>query len=323
MAELVDAHDSKSCGAIHGSSILPPGTTLKTTPKIIVILGPTASGKSGLAIRLAKEINGEVISADSRQVYKGMNVGSGKVTSREIKGVPHHLLDVTSPKKVFTVAQFQKLGQEKINEIVERGNVPIICGGTGFYIQALVDSVTLPDVPPNPKLRKILEKKTTEQLAEILKKIDSRRYSKIDTNNRVRLMRAIEIAKTLGKVPKVTKKTLYNPLFIGINPDQETLKKNISRRLHARFKQGMIKEVEGLHSSGVSWKRLENFGLEYRNIALFLQKKLSKTDMVERLETEINQYAKRQMTWFKKDKRINWFEPTEWNEIKKLVQKFL
>lgn len=288
-----------------------------------MILGPTASGKSTLAIKLAQTINGEVISADSRQVYKGMNLGSGKVTKKEMDGVSHHLLDVSSPKKVFTVAQFQKLGQEKINEIVERGNVPIICGGTGFYIQALVDSVVFPDVPPNQKLRATLEKKTTEQLAEMLKKIDRRRYSEIDTNNRLRVIRAIEIAKVLGKVPKMTKKTQYNPLFIGINPDQETLKKNINQRLKARFKQGMIKEIEGLHRSGVSWKRLENFGLEYRNIALFLQKKLGKTEMVEKLETEINQFAKRQMTWFKKDKRIRWFEPTEWSKIKKYSQKFL
>ncbi len=288
-----------------------------------MILGPTASGKSTLAIKLAQTISGEVISADSRQVYKGMNLGSGKVTKKEMDGVSHHLLDVSSPKKVFTVAQFQKLGQEKINEIVERGNVPIICGGTGFYIQALVDSVVFPDVPPNQKLRATLKKKTTEQLAEMLKKIDPRRYSEIDANNRLRVIRAIEIAKVLGKVPKMTKKTQYNPLFIGINPDQETLKKNINQRLKARFKQGMIKEIEGLHRSGVSWKRLENFGLEYRNIALFLQKKLGKTEMVEKLETEINQFAKRQMTWFKKDKRIRWFEPADQEKIKKSVKEFL
>lgn len=295
----------------------------KDKPKLIVILGPTASGKSGLAIRLAKAINGEVISADSRQVYKGMDIGSGKVTKKEMGRVPHHLLDLVSPKKVFTVAQFQKLGQEKINEIVERGNVPIICGGTGFYIQALVDSVVFPDVSPNQKLRATLEKKTTEQLAEMLRKIDRRRYSEIDTNNRLRLIRAIEITKVLGKVPRVTKKVLYNPLFIGINPDPETLKKNINQRLKARFKQGMIKEIEGLHRSGVSWKRLENFGLEYHNIALFLQKKLGKTEMVEKLETEINQFAKRQMTWFKKDKRIRWFEPADQEKIKKSVKEFL
>ncbi len=297
---------------------------LKTKPKIIVILGPTASGKSGLAIRLAKTIGGEVISADSRQVYKGMDLGSGKVTKSETKGVPHYLLDVVSPKRVFTAAQFQKLGQEKIREILDHRNVPIICGGTGFYIQALVDSVIFPDVPPNHKLRAQLEKKSTEKLGELLKKIDTRRYSEIDKNNRRRLIRAIEIARALGKVPKANKtKALYEPLFIGINPDQETLKKKINHRLHTRFRLGMIKEVENLHLQGISWKRLESFGLEYREISKYLRNKIGKKDMIIELENEINKFAKRQLTWFRRDERIHWFKPNHWSEIKKLSVEFL
>ena len=296
----------------------------KPKQKIIVILGPTASGKTGLAIRLAKTINGEVISADSRQVYKGLDIGSGKVTKREMNGVPHHLLDVTSPKNVFNAAQFQKLGQEKVKEIITRGNVPIICGGTGFYIQALVDSPVFPDVPPNKKLREQLEKKSTEKLGALLKKLDSRRYKTIDSNNRPRLIRAIEIANALGKVPKVTKAdSPFETLFIGVNPKEAELEKKIHDRLHARLKKGMIREVEQLRSSGISWKRLESFGLEYREIARFLQNKISKKDMVAQLETEINRFSKRQMTWFKRDARIVWFHPKDWPKIKKKAQTFL
>ncbi|HLP44202.1 MAG TPA: tRNA (adenosine(37)-N6)-dimethylallyltransferase MiaA, partial [Candidatus Nanoarchaeia archaeon] len=283
-----------------------------------MILGPTASGKSSLAIKLAQATSGEVISADSRQVYKGLDIGSGKITKREMKGVPHHLLDITSPKKVFNAAQFQKLGQDKVEEIIKRGKVPIVCGGTGFYIQALVDSLVFPDVPPNKKLREQLERKSTQELATLLKKLDLRRYKTIDINNRPRLIRAIEIAQALGKVPKVTKAdSPFETLFIGVNPKEAELEKKIHERLHARLRKGMIREVEHLRSSGISWKRLESFGLEYREIARFLQSKISKKDMIAQLENEINQFSKRQMTWFKRDERIRWFHPKDWAKIKK------
>ncbi len=273
---------------------------------VLVIVGPTASGKTSLAIKIAKERNGEVISADSRQVYKGLNIGTGKVTPKEMSGIKHHLIDVADPKKVFSVSDFQKLGEQAILDIHNRGKLPIIAGGTGFYIQALVDGLLLPKVPPNKALRTKLEGMTLEKLLIHLKKLDADRYKTIDKKNPVRIIRAIEIASALGKVPKLKQKNKYDAQFIGIAIEPEKLKRNIHDRLIARMKSGMVDEVRKLHDYGLSWKRMEALGLEYRYIARFLQGKLSEREMLEQLETAINQYAKRQMTWFKRDKRIEW-----------------
>ncbi|MES2224197.1 MAG: tRNA (adenosine(37)-N6)-dimethylallyltransferase MiaA [Patescibacteria group bacterium] len=294
----------------------------KGKPKIISIVGPTASGKSDLAVMLAKQFKGEVISTDSRQVYTGLNIGSGKITKKEMKDVTHHLLDVVSPKKVFTVANFKKQADQKIMEIIERGHTPILCGGTGFYIDAVAKNIILPDVPPNLALRKKLEVLSLKKLQKMLMKLDQKRFISIDLNNKVRLIRSIEIAKTLGSVPKIKSKPLYNVLTIGILWDPEVLKKRINLRLQKRLKTGMINEVKKLHAGGVSWKRLESLGLEYRFVALFLQKKITKTEMIERLQFEIWHYAKRQMTWFQKDKSIKWMRSTEKIKIKKEVKGF-
>lgn len=292
--------------------------------KIIVIVGPTTSGKTPLAVNLARAFNGEVVSADSRQVYKGLDLGSGKVTPEQMEGVPHHMLDVASPKRIFTAAQFQKMGQRAIQEIADRGHVPVICGGSGFYIQALVDSIKLPEVPPDHKLRARMERKSTEELSRILRKMDRRRWNEIDKQNRPRLIRAIEITKALGKVPKLKKtESIYDPLFIGIMPNAEKLREKIKRRLRLRLRQGMIGEVTRLNHEGVSWERLQSFGLEYRAAADFLQNKISRKEMTERLDAEIWQFARRQMTWFKRDKRIHWFDPAEWLTIKKTAKDFL
>lgn len=289
-------------------------------PKIIVILGPTASGKSALAVRIARAFKGEVISADSRQVYKGLDLGSGKITEKEMKGIPHHLLDVANPKRAFTVAQYKKLGEQAIQEIISRKKIPIICGGSAFYIQALVDGIVFPEVPPNKKLRAELEKKSTAQLCTILKKLDSRRFADIDTNNRHRLVRAIEISKTLGSVPKIKKvRGPYDFLFIGTMLDDIELKKKIKKRLLDRIDQGMIDEVKYLRKNGLSWKRLESFGLEYRAIAYFLQKKITKEEMISSLEKNIWDFTKRQKTWFKKDTRIQWFDPRDWGGVRKKI----
>ena len=277
-------------------------------PKIYVIIGPTASGKTSYSIKLAKKLGGEVISADSRQVYKGLDIGSGKITKKEMAGIPHHLLDVASPKRIFTVSDYKKLADKKIEEIIARNKTPIIVGGTGFYIQAIVDNLVLPEVEPNKKLRKNLSKKTPAELFEILQKLDKRRAKEIDKNNPVRLIRAIEIAKALGKVPKLkkTKGAIYDFEIIGIKTNQEKLNKKIYQRLIKRLRRGMIAEVRKLYERGVSWKRLEELGLEYRYIALFLQNKITKLEMTEQLYRQIIKYSKRQLTWFKRDKRITW-----------------
>jgi tRNA dimethylallyltransferase len=287
-------------------------------PKLLVIAGPTASGKSDLAVVLAKKFDGEVISADSRQVYRGMDLGTGKITKREMMGVPHHLLDVASPRGAhtsgFSVNKFQKKARAEIKKIIARGKLPIICGGTGFYIQSITDNLVLPAVKPNVELRKKLAKKSAAELATRLKKLDPERWEAIDRQNPHRLIRAIEIASALGQVPKLDlavqppKEDGFDLLIIGLKPDPNTLKEKIHIRLRKRLHAGMLAEVKRLRESGVSWGRLEGFGLEYKWQARFLQNKISKTEMITGLEKDINSFAKRQDTWFKRDQRIHWLK---------------
>jgi len=272
--------------------------------KIIVILGQTATGKSALAVKIAKKINGEIISADSRQIYKSLDIGTGKITRKEMKGVPHHLLDVANPKKKFTVAEYKKLAEERITEIISRNKTPIICGGTGFYIDAITKGVIFPEVPPNLKLRKILDKKSTSQLFKILKKLDKRRAKNIDSKNKVRLIRAIEIVKALGKVPKIKEeKPKYKFIKIGLYLPPNKLKKKVEKRVKKMFKDGLLNEIKKLKRTKISNKRLNEFGFEYNN------------PTYEKVVTGTLQYAKRQMQWFKRDKEIRWFDASKKHAI--------
>jgi tRNA dimethylallyltransferase len=281
---------------------------LSTGLKLIVIVGPNASGKSELAIQLAKRFNGEVVSADSRQVYAGMDIGSGKVTKKEMAGIPHHLLSVASPKSIFTVTRYRKLALSAIKKIQKTGKTPILCGGTGFYVQSIVDGIVIPEVKPNWKLRQTLEQKSAAELFVMLKKLDPRRAKTIEAKNPRRLIRAIEIVKATKKpVPELKKQPLsYEILMLGVSKSETTLKKLINRRAEIRMKAGMVGEVKKLKASGLSWNKLESFGLEYRAVAEFLQKKITREQMIENIKKEDWQYAKRQITWFKRDSRINW-----------------
>ncbi|MEK7176942.1 MAG: tRNA (adenosine(37)-N6)-dimethylallyltransferase MiaA [Patescibacteria group bacterium] len=279
--------------------------------KILVILGPTASGKSALGVRLAKKFGGEIISADSRQIYRGLDIGTGKITKKEMRGVKHHLLDVASPKEQFSVAEYKKLAEEKINKI----KFPIVVGGTGFYIDALAGKASYPDVPPNKKLRKRLGQESADELFKILKKKDSRRAQTIDRHNKVRLIRALEIIEVLGQVPpilKFSRTSEYQFIYIGLRPDD--LERRIYKRLVKRI-LGIIRETKKL-----PFKRAYELGLEYRYAALYLKKKISKKEMVERLNRAIREYAKRQMTWFKRNKEIKWFKPEEYKKIEKFAK---
>jgi len=295
-------------------------------PKIIVVLGPTATGKSDLAVNIAKKLgrtkmggyNGEIISADSRQVFKGMDLGSGKITKKEMLGIPHHLLNIVKPSTFFSMAKYKELADKKIKEIISKGKTPIICGGTGYYIDSVVKNIVLPEVKLNLKYRKELENKSTEKLFELLKKLSPERAKTIDKKNKVRLIRALEIAKELGSVPKVIEKpSKYDFIFIGLDTKDQILKDKIALRLIKRIKIGMIKEIQRIHDEGTTWKRLESFGLEYKNTALFLQKKITKEEMIDNLNREIWQFVKRQRTWFKRNKQIIWLDPTD----KKVLEK--
>jgi tRNA dimethylallyltransferase len=284
--------------------------------KVIIVVGPTSSGKSALAVELAKKVGGEILSADSRQVYRGLDIGSGKITKRETCGIRHHLLNVASPKKVFAASDFVRLGRKAIDDIATRNKVPIICGGTGFYIDALIGRIELPHVPPNPTLRARLEKKSAPELFLILKKKDPERAKTIDGHNPVRLVRALEIlaqqshSKRQGDTFRG--RCHLAAVWVGIAPEMETLKKKIRVRLIARMKRGMVAEARRLHAAGLSWKRMEMLGLEYRYLSRHLQGHITKEQMLEELETRINQYAKRQITYWGRNKDINWFsDPKE------------
>ncbi len=311
-------------------------------PKLIIICGPTASGKSDLAVSIAKWLGGpahlanqalqgvaggEIVSADSRQVYKGLDIGTGKITKEEMQGVPHHLLDIAKPEEVYTASDYLKDAEDAINKIIANKKVPIICGGTGFYIDTLLGKKVLPEVGPNEELRKELEQKSEDELFQILQASDEERAKNIDSKNKRRLVRAIEICKALGKVPTIdennTEQEKYETLKIGIKIEDEELKNRIGTRLLKRMGQGMMEEAERLHEEGLGFQRMEDLGLEYRYLAMFLQNKITKEEMLNELEKEIWHYAKRQMTWFKKDKDIVWVSPKDKEEIIRKISEFI
>ncbi|MBU1159820.1 tRNA (adenosine(37)-N6)-dimethylallyltransferase MiaA, partial [Patescibacteria group bacterium] len=315
-----------------------------TKNKIIVILGPTASGKSELAVKIALRLGSgqaEIISADSRQVYKDMNIGTGKVpgkwkpivsklrickkmTLRKgktfiYKNIPHYCIDCVSPKKRYTVIDFKKCAEKAIKNIQKRGKVPIVCGGTGFYISALTGEIEIPEVKPDWQLRKKLEKKSAEELFQMLKKLNPERAKNIDAKNPRRLIRAIEIAKSASTtVVEAQPKTDFGGTevrlrFFGIKLPDKELKKRIEKRIKKMIRDGLIREAKNLRNSGLSWKRLYELGFEYKYPAMFLQGKINKEEMINRIILENWHYAKRQMTWFKK------YQPqTKWIESKNL-----
>jgi tRNA dimethylallyltransferase len=293
-------------------------------PKVIAIVGPTASGKTSLSIDIAKQFNGEVISADSRQVYVGMDIGTGKVTLDEMDGVPHHLIDIVEPTTVYTGADFVKDASNAISEITNNDHVPVIAGGTFFYVDLLRGNISNAPVEPNPEFRDSISHLSTEKLFKMLETKDPSRALTIDSSNRRRLERALEIVNVIGKVPEsVTTESPYEWLILGVEVSKEILHEKIHERLIARLDAGMIDEVQSLHKQGVSYERLESFGLEYRYIAQYLQNTLSHEDMVTTLDTKIRQYAKRQMTWLKRDTEIEWFAPENREAIFTRVQQFL
>ena len=269
--------------------------------KIIIVAGPTASSKSAYAVKLARKIGGEIISADSRQVYRGLDIGTAKITKREMRGIKHHCLDIANPKKSFTADDFVKHATRAIDQILKRGKTPIIVGGTGFYIDALLYKNSLPNVPPNPTLRKSLGIRDAKSLFAELKKLDPRRAREIDRANPRRLIRAIEIATALGKVPGLKKTPRYDAKFIFLNPPPATLKKRIAARTTRMLRRGLVAEVKKLIAKKIPRARIRELGFEYKLLLAYIDGKILKREMIDRLNTKTWRYAKRQMTWFKKE----------------------
>lgn len=277
-------------------------------PKLIVIEGTNASGKSGLGVRLAEHYGGEVISADSRQVFRGLDLGSGKITPEETRGVPHHLIDVCEPGTFFSMHDFQRMAYEAIDGVLERGRLPFLVGGTGLYVASVTEGYVMSDAAPDLEYRAYLETFSTPALYDMLVKavpdID------IERNNRNRVMRVLE-KRHAGDDHVPHNRPRYDCLKIGVTWDRETLRQRIDERLDRRLKAGMVDEVRGLMNAGVSAEFLYKLGLEYRFISRYLTGDIPRyEDMVDLLSTAIKQFAKRQMTWFRRDSAIHWLDMT-------------
>jgi len=274
---------------------------------LLVILGPTATGKTQLAVQLAHKLGGEIISADSRQVYRGMDIGTGKdLNEYNCKGIsiPYHLIDIVAPIEEYNVAQFQRDFQRVYSDIKERKKLPILCGGTGFYIKAVLMDFQLPKTEPDKQLRQKLENWELEDLINELETISPGASVNTPVDTKRRVIRAIEVAKSRGREKETGKRgaensNLQDTTVIGIEYPREVIRERITKRLHSRLNSGMIEEVEALLIGGVTHHRLDTLGLEYRFISRFLKGDYSKEKMTGLLNTAIHQFAKKQMTFFR------------------------
>ena len=291
-------------------------------PKVVVICGPTASGKTALSIELAKQINGEIVSADSMQIYKDMDIGTAKPTTEEMQGIQHYLLDFVLPDKRYSVAQYKQDAKKAIKTILEKGKVPILVGGTGLYVDSLIYEIEYNDIKLDEEYRKkledIVEKQGLEVLYEQAKKIDPQAMKKISKNDKKRIMRVLEIYKATGKtkteqeIESRRKPVEYEYKVYAINWDREKLYQRINKRVDIMIEQGLVEEVKNI------LKKYKTFptamqGLGYKEVVDYLDGKYTKEEMIEKIKMETRRYAKRQLTWFRKNKQTTGLEVT--NEI--------
>ncbi len=294
---------------------------------LIVILGPTASGKTSLAVRLAADLRGEIISADSRQVYRGMDIGTGKDLSEfKLNGgsIPYHLIDVIEPKEEFNVFEFQNRFYEIFHILREKKVLPILVGGTGLYLESILTDYVLPQAKHDERLREALAGKSQVELQDILLSMKPDLHNKTDLEDRDRLIRKIEIETARqNTLDERDERPFINAAVFGIHWERAILRQRIAARLKQRIDEGMIDEVSRLHSQGLSWERLDRFGLEYRYIARYLQNALTKDEMTSMLQIAIGQFAKRQMTWFRRMEKkgviIEWFSGDNYHDLHRRV----
>jgi tRNA dimethylallyltransferase len=278
---------------------------------LLTILGPTASGKTCLAVALAQELSGEIISADSRQVFRQMDIGSGK-DLHEYGEVPYHLIDIIDPGQEFSVFAFQRLFVQAFEEISARGKLTVLCGGTGLYLDAALRGYRMVEVPENSSLRAELAQKSDQELIVLLLQLVPNQHNNSDLTDRNRTIRAIEIASFESQEREEEPFPAVQPLIIGIQWERTLLRQRITKRLRQRLETGLLEEVKNLHASGIPWERLEYYGLEYRFVAAFLQGKMNRNDLFQKLNAAIHDFAKRQETWFRRMERngvvINWVD---------------
>jgi len=293
-------------------------------PKIIVICGPTASGKTALSIELAKKINGEIISSDSMQIYKNMDIGTAKPSKEEMQGIPHHLLDFVEPNQRYSVAEFKKDAETAIEEILAKGKTPIIVGGTGLYVDSLIYGIEYQDIELDEKYRQELEYRVEKEglapIYEEAKKIDSQAMEKISPNDKKRILRVLEIYKATGKnkteqeAESRKKGVKYDYIVFAINWEREQLYERINKRVDIMIEQGLIEEVKQLLEKYDEFPTAMQ-GLGYKEVVEYLQGTTSKEEMIEKIKMETRRYAKRQITWFKKNKQTIWIGPHDLQKI--------
>ena len=283
-------------------------------PRIVCIVGPTSSGKTALSFEVAKQFNGEIVNADARQIYQGFVIGTGQPTVAEQQGIPHHLFGFLEPEKISSVIEWKTAALRAIHEITCREKLPILVGGTGLYLQALVDNYEPPVVPPQPELRADMETCSLEQLVRRLEKLDPDAVTWVDLKNRRRVERALEVVTTTGKSFKEQRsqgESLVEALMVGLQRSPEELRTRINTAIDDMFARGWKQEVASLHAAGVAWDAAAMTSIGYRDVGELLREEVSFEEAREHIEIATWQYAKRQLTWFKKDARIQWHQSKE------------
>jgi tRNA dimethylallyltransferase len=280
-------------------------------PRIVCIVGPTSSGKTALSLEIAKQFDGEIVNADARQVYRGFVIGTGQPTKEEQQGIPHHLFGFLEPEQIYTVTEWKTSALACIKDIVVRGKLPILVGGTGLYFQALVDNYEPPAVPPQPELRADMEKRTLEQLVRQLEKLDPDAVTWVDLKNRRRVERALEVVTATGKSFKAQRaqgEKLVDAFILGRQRSPEELRERINAAIDQMLARGWREEVEALHASGVVWDAPAMTSIGYRDLGELIREDVTFDEALDHIRIATWQYAKRQLTWFKRDERIRWLE---------------